>query len=124
MAVTAEAMAVTDTAVTAEATAVMVMVIMASSLPSLAMATEATGEAMAATAMAVTGVATAVTVTMENKKCQYVLVVSSNNVGQADSQILLTFILNPFLFTSLQILRLGNAYQYYVVVESYPRIAK
>merc|ERR1719357_850688 len=96
MAVTAEAMAVTDTAVTAEATAVMVMVIMASSLPSLAMATEATGEAMAATAMAVTGVATAVTVTMENKKCQYVLVVSSNNVGQADSQILLTFILNPF----------------------------
>merc|ERR1719402_2067933 len=82
-------MAVTDTAVTAEVTAVTVTVITASGLLSLAMA-------MAATAMAVTGVATAVTVTMENKKCQYVLVVSSNNVGQADSQILLTFILNPF----------------------------
>merc|ERR550517_1018144 len=70
----------------------------ASVMLSPAMATEVMEATVVTEVMAITTEATAVTATaMENKKCQYVLVVSSNNVGQADIQILLTFILNPFL---------------------------
>merc|ERR550517_1939624 len=93
-----EATVVTEVmAITADMAVMVMDTATASVMLSLAMAMEVTTEAMAVTDMVVTTEATAVTATaMENKKCQYVLVVSSNNVGQADIQILLTFILNPF----------------------------
>merc|ERR1719187_1578934 len=131
MAVTVEAMAA-DMEVTGEATAATVITTesaMLKPLPLLSLATVMDMEdtvIMAVTAvmaMAVTDTAMAsvmLSLATANEKC-HSIVVSFTNVGRADRQNFVNIHSESlFLFTSLQILRLGNAYQYYYVVESYP----